>query len=91
MIRLAVVGTNWITRQFVDAAHETGKFKLCAIYSRTLEQAQAFSHDYPVKHLFVSLEEMAQSDVIDAVYIASPNALHCTASRLSCSCAIKNM
>ncbi|WP_426817416.1 Gfo/Idh/MocA family protein [Winslowiella sp. 2C04] len=82
MIRLAVVGTNWITRQFVDAAHETGKFKLCAIYSRTLEQAQAFSHDYPVKHLFVSLEEMAQSDVIDAVYIASPNALHCEQAQL---------
>ena len=82
MIRLAVVGTNWITRQFVDAAHESGKFKLSAIYSRTLEQAQAFSHDYPVKHLFVSLEEMAQSDVIDAVYIASPNALHCEQAQL---------
>ncbi|WP_288847352.1 hypothetical protein, partial [uncultured Citrobacter sp.] len=24
MIRFAVIGTNWITRQFVDAAHETG-------------------------------------------------------------------
>ncbi|KOC87322.1 Gfo/Idh/MocA family protein [Winslowiella iniecta] len=82
MIRLAVVGTNWITRQFVDAAHETGKYKLSAIYSRTLEQAQAFSHDYPVKHLFVSLEELAQSDAIDAVYIASPNALHCEQAQL---------
>jgi len=50
MIRFAVIGTNWITRQFVDAAHETGKMKLTAIYSRTLEQAQAFSRDYPVEH-----------------------------------------
>lgn len=33
MIRFAVVGTNWITKQFVDAAHETGKYKLTAIYS----------------------------------------------------------
>jgi hypothetical protein len=40
MIRFAVVGTNWITKQFVDAAHETGKYKLTAIYSRSLEQAQ---------------------------------------------------
>jgi predicted dehydrogenase len=38
MIRFAVVGTNWITKQFVDAAHETGKYKLTAIYSRSLEQ-----------------------------------------------------
>ena len=48
MIRFAVVGTNWITKQFVDAAHETGKYKLTAIYSRSLEQAQAFASDYPV-------------------------------------------
>ncbi|TNS67994.1 gfo/Idh/MocA family oxidoreductase, partial [Escherichia coli] len=27
MIRFAVIGTNWITRQFVEAAHESGKHK----------------------------------------------------------------
>lgn len=82
MIRFAVVGTNWITRQFIDAAHETGKFKLVAVYSRTLEQAQSFASDYQVEQLFDSLDEMAQSDLIDAVYIASPNALHCPQSLL---------
>ncbi|MBK0171871.1 Gfo/Idh/MocA family oxidoreductase, partial [Salmonella enterica subsp. enterica serovar Infantis] len=56
MIRFAVIGTNWITRQFVDAAHETGKFRLAAVYSRSLEQAQSFANDYPVEHLFTSLE-----------------------------------
>jgi predicted dehydrogenase len=82
MIRFAVVGTNWITKQFVDAAHETGKYKLTAIYSRSLEQAQAFANDYPVEHLFTSLEALAQSDAIDAVYIASPNSLHFPQTRL---------
>ncbi len=82
MIRFAVIGTNWITRQFVDAAHETGKYKLTAIYSRSLEQAQSFANDYPVEHLFTSLEAMAQSDVIDAVYIASPNSLHAPQTEL---------
>ena len=76
MIRFAVIGTNWITRQFVDAAHETGKYKLTAVYSRSLEQAQTFANDYPVEHLFTSLDAMAQSEDIDAVYIASPNSLH---------------
>ncbi|MEN0613373.1 Gfo/Idh/MocA family oxidoreductase [Klebsiella indica] len=82
MIRFAVVGTNWITKQFVDAAHETGKYKLTAIYSRSLEQAQAFANDYPVEHLFTSLEALAQSADVDAVYIASPNALHFPQTRL---------
>lgn len=82
MIRFAVVGTNWITERFIDAAHESGKMKLTAIYSRKLEQAQAFGANYPVEHFFDSLEALAQSDVIDAVYIASPNSLHCQQSLL---------
>lgn len=76
MIRFAVVGTNWITQRFIDAAHESGKMKLTAIYSRTLEGAKKLGEDYPVEHYFDSLEEMAASDLIDAVYIASPNSLH---------------
>lgn len=76
MIRFAVVGTNWITRQFVDAAHETGKYRLTAVYSRTAQQAQIFASDYPVDHQFTSLTALAECDDVDAVYIASPNALH---------------
>ncbi|CAI1978480.1 Gfo/Idh/MocA family protein [Serratia fonticola] len=82
MIRFAVVGTNWITERFIDAAHESGKMRLTAIYSRKLEQAQAFGANYPVEHFFDSLEALAQSDVIDTVYIASPNSLHCQQSLL---------
>ncbi|MFE8048162.1 Gfo/Idh/MocA family oxidoreductase [Brenneria goodwinii] len=77
MIRFATVGTSWITRQFVDAAHETGKMKLTAIYSRTPEKARQYQLDYMVDTQFDSLEEMAQSELIEAVYIASPNSLHC--------------
>ncbi|PVZ78630.1 oxidoreductase [Serratia sp. S1B] len=82
MIRFAVVGTNWITERFVDAAHNSGKMQLTAVYSRKLEQARAFAANYPVEHFFDSLDALAQSDVIDAVYIASPNSLHYSQSLL---------
>ncbi len=76
------------TERFIDAAHESGKLKLSAVYSRSLEQAQAFGANYQVTQFFDSLEAMAQSDAIDAVYIASPNSLHCR--NRCCSCAIKS-
>ncbi|QIQ21915.1 Gfo/Idh/MocA family protein [Zophobihabitans entericus] len=76
MIRLAIIGTNWITDKFVDAAHQTGKIKLVAVYSRKIEQAKEFGKKYHVEHYFDSLEDMANSDLIDAVYIASPNSFH---------------
>lgn len=82
MIRFAIVGTNWITRQFIEAAHETGHLRLSAIYSRTQQQAEAFAEHFPCPHLFTSLAALAASDEVDAVYLASPNALHCEQAQL---------
>lgn len=82
MIRFAVIGTNWITKRFVDAAHESGVMTLTAVYSRKLETAKEFADEYDVDAVFDSLEEMAGSDLIDAVYIASPNSMHAQQSKL---------
>ncbi|MGY0157106.1 Gfo/Idh/MocA family protein [Edwardsiella tarda] len=85
MIRLAIIGTNWITRRFVDAALSCGQYRLSAVYSRSLEQASAFAADYGATCCFDSLEALARSDEVDAVYVASPNALHCPQTLLMLS------
>lgn len=46
MINLGIIGTNWITDQFVQAAHETGNYQLSAVYSRNLATAQKFGEKY---------------------------------------------
>ncbi len=89
MIRFAVIGTNWIARQFVEAAHRAVDTELTAVYSRSLEQAQHFANDFSVEHLFTSLEAMAESDAIDAVYV--PARMPCTFPRHNFSLAIKFM
>jgi scyllo-inositol 2-dehydrogenase (NADP+) len=76
LIRFGVVGTNWITESFIEAARTLTDFQLVAVYSRTKEKAKEFAEKHHVKTTFTSLEEMAQSKEIDAVYIASPNSLH---------------
>lgn len=76
MIRLAVIGTNWITDKFIEAAELTKKIKLVAVYSRNSETAQAFAAKYQINLLFTDIDELARSTLVDAVYIASPNALH---------------
>ncbi|PSW21444.1 gfo/Idh/MocA family oxidoreductase [Photobacterium sanctipauli] len=76
MIRLGVIGTNWITDRFISAALSTGEYQLNAVYSRSLETAALFAKKYDSVECFDSLEGMAKSDVIDAVYIASPNSFH---------------
>ncbi|WP_079507330.1 Gfo/Idh/MocA family protein [Mesobacillus jeotgali] len=76
MVRFGVVGTNWITESFIRGASHHQDFQLVAVYSRTEERAAKFAGKYDVDNIFTDLEEMAKSDAIDAVYLASPNSLH---------------
>lgn len=82
MIRFGIIGTNWITEKFIDAASNIEDFSLVAVYSRTEERAKAFAAKFDVTNIFTDLETMAKSDVLDAVYIASPNSLHAEQSIL---------
>ena len=76
MIRFGVIGTSSITDEFIRCAKLHEEFFLQAVYSRTEEQGRIFADKHGAKHVFTNLEEMAQSNLIDAVYIASPNSLH---------------
>ena len=81
-IRFGIVGTNFITDWVIAGAREDERFELSAVYSRTQERADEFAAKYQIPHTFTSLEEMAKSPLIDAVYIASPNFLHASQSIL---------
>ncbi|GAA0739257.1 Gfo/Idh/MocA family oxidoreductase [Clostridium oceanicum] len=76
MIRIGIIGTNFITDQFIEGCKLVKDIKISAVYSRTLKKAEEFSKKYSIENRFTNLEDMAKSNIIDAVYIASPNSLH---------------
>lgn len=76
MIRFGVIGTNWITEEFINAANEHPDFKLTAVYSRAQDKAEEFAGKFQATSVFTDLHTMASSEEIDAVYIASPNSFH---------------
>ncbi|NMP57453.1 Gfo/Idh/MocA family protein [Enterococcus mundtii] len=77
MIHLGIIGTNWITHQFVQAALATRKYELTAVYSRHLEKAQQFGAEYEGDIAFATdLTVFFELEHMDTVYIASPNSLH---------------
>jgi len=77
VLRFGIIGTNWITERFIQAAEETEQFALTAVYSRTEEKGKAFAAKYNSNpEVFTDLEKMVSSDLVDAVYIASPNSYH---------------
>ena len=81
-IRFGVVGTNFITDWVIAGAREDARFELAAVCSRTKERAAEFASKHNIPYTFTSLEEMASSDKVDAIYIASPNYAHAEQSIL---------
>ncbi|MQS45953.1 Gfo/Idh/MocA family protein [Companilactobacillus mishanensis] len=78
MLKLGIIGTNWITQQFVEAAEETKSFKLSRVYSRTEAKAKTFADKFKADDVRLStdLDEFFASEDFEVVYIASPNSLH---------------
>ncbi len=81
-LRFATIGTSHIAELYVKGALDTEKWELSAVYSRKYETGKAFADKFGCEKVFTSLEEMAKSDEINAVYIASPNKFHFEQSKL---------
>ncbi|SIS40309.1 Gfo/Idh/MocA family protein [Salimicrobium flavidum] len=75
-MRLGIIGTNFITDRLLAAAEHLEDVVPQAVYSRTQEKADEFAEKHGLPSTYTDLEAFAASDEIDAVYIASPNALH---------------
>lgn len=75
-LNLGIIGTNSITNVFVEAALKSELYILKAVYSRSLEKAEAFGKLYGADIFETNLTTFAQHTEIDVVYIASPNSLH---------------
>lgn len=82
MIRFGVIGTNFITEKFIEAGNQHNGFRLTAVYSRSENKAQDFAASHGATHTFTSIEKMVESGEVDAVYIASPNALHAEQAKI---------
>ena len=80
-IRFGIVGTGNIAHRFAEAIKNVETAELTAVASRTAENAEKFGDEFGIPHRFASYEAMAQSDIIDAAYIAVPHSGH-----KPCSC-----
>lgn len=75
-MRMGIVGTGQISGWFVQACRQDTGVEPVAICSRTPEAGRAFAAAHGLEHVFTSVDELAASPLIDAVYIASPIGAH---------------
>lgn len=78
-IRYAVVGAGWISQEaFMPSIAQTGNSEMTAIVSGNAEGASKLAKFHGIPHVFSyeQYDEMLARGIVDAVYIALPNAMH---------------
>ncbi len=82
-MKIATIGTSWITDSFIKSCAYIDSAEICAVYSRSKEKSEKFASEHDVSLFYDSLSEMLANKDIDAVYIASPNAFHYEQAKMS--------
>lgn len=75
-LRWGVLGPGWIAERFVESLQAHTRQQVTAVGSRALTRAQEFATQYEVDSAVGSYEELAHSDDVDIVYVASPHPAH---------------
>lgn len=75
-INWAIIGTGKITRKFAADLKNVPNANCYAVASRSLEKAQQFAQEFGFEKHYGSYEDLVNDDLVDAVYVATPHALH---------------
>lgn len=75
MIKLGIIGSNFVSDWLCDSVDVSEGIVNYAVYSRTAEKGQEFADKHRIPNVYTDMEAFLSSD-IDAVYIASPNFCH---------------
>jgi 1,5-anhydro-D-fructose reductase (1,5-anhydro-D-mannitol-forming) len=72
----AIIGTGRVNKKMVPAMKAAKNSQVVAVLSREKDRAVAFAAEHGIERAYDSLDELLRDPQIDAIYIASPNALH---------------
>ena len=76
-LRWGILGSGRMARAFAGDLKLLPDARLTAVGSRSHEGARSFADEFQVPLRFGSYAELAASDQVDVVYVATPPALHC--------------
>ena len=75
-VRIGILGTAKIARQFVTGVRPSAAVEVVAVASRNAAKAAAFASDLGITRHYDSYESMLAARDIDAIYNPLPNSLH---------------
>src|SRR2546423_697480 len=75
-LRLGILGTGNIARQFAAGLGEAARTTIAAVASRRAESAGVFAAVHKIPRAYGSYDQLVRDREVDAVYVSLPNSLH---------------
>jgi len=75
-MKVGTVGTGSILQRILGSIKETEGITCEAVFSRKIETGKKLAEMFDIAKVYTVYEEMLADEVIDFIYIASPNSLH---------------
>ena len=77
VLRWGVIGTGWVSADFlVPAAAKCPGSRLVACLGSSAQKSRTFAERFGIAHAHATLDALLADAEVDAVYVATPNALH---------------
>lgn len=75
-MKFGIIGTNFVVDNFMASAKLIENLEVVAVCDNIKEAADSFAEKYSIPQVFYDYKEMADKNLMDAVYVAVPNSLH---------------
>ena len=80
-MKLGIIGSGMIVKDFLSFAHELSEIKLEAITARNIENLKELQNKYNIKNIYTDIDICLENKEIDTIYVAVPNYLHYTVAK----------
>ena len=80
-MKLGIIGSGMIVKDFLSFAHELSEIKLEAIAARNIENLKELQSKYNIKNIYTDIKLCLENKEIDTIYVAVPNNLHYTVTK----------
>jgi 1,5-anhydro-D-fructose reductase (1,5-anhydro-D-mannitol-forming) len=78
MIRFGIVGFGLhAVKRLMPGFQRASRCRVVALSRRNLQQAEASARQFQIEHAFASTADLCACSEVDAVFVCSPDALHC--------------
>ena len=80
-MKLGIIGSGMIVKDFLSFAHELPEIKLEAIAARNIENLKELQSKYNIKEIYTDIDFCLENKAIDTIYVAVSNNLHYTVAK----------